>query len=219
MFDELKKPPEDIFASVDQSPVPPPFRTPAPAVGPTVPPIQPPPSNIAIPSGMPSVNGEAKPAKIIAWKPIVLIVLGAVVVIAAGAMLSRYILSSSKPVTEGVSNLANTASTQVKPETTPTAPPAKTEVQVPPVVEPAVEADTDKDGLIDTREAELGTSPTKTDTDDDGLFDREEVEVYHTNPLSPDTDGDSYKDGDEVKGGYNPNGAGKLFELPVVEGE
>ncbi|MFH1089596.1 MAG: hypothetical protein V1716_04190 [Candidatus Uhrbacteria bacterium] len=218
MFDELKKPPEDIFASVDQSPVPPPFRNPVPSTGPTVPPIQPPPSNIATPPGMPSVGSEVKPAKTIAWKPIVLIALGAIVVIAAGAMLSRYILSSSKPVTESVNNLANTANTQVKTETIPTTPPVKTEVQTP-VVEPVVEVDTDKDGLTDTREAELGTSPTSTDTDDDGLFDREEVEVYHTNPLSPDTDGDSYKDGDEVKSGYNPNGAGKLFELPVTEGE
>ena len=45
----------------------------------------------------------------------------------------------------------------------------------------------------------------------------EEVKIYNTDPLNPDTDGDTYLDGEEVKGGYNPNGSGKLFELPVNE--
>ncbi|MBI1908528.1 hypothetical protein HYS28_03930, partial [Candidatus Uhrbacteria bacterium] len=45
--------------------------------------------------------------------------------------------------------------------------------------------------------------------------DREEVEVYDTDPLEEDTDGDTYLDGQEVKGGYNPNGPGKLFEVPT----
>jgi len=51
------------------------------------------------------------------------------------------------------------------------------------------------------------------DSDDDGLFDREEVKVYKTDPNNPDTDGDGYYDGDEVKSGYNPSGAGKMFEI------
>jgi hypothetical protein len=79
---------------------------------------------------------------------------------------------------------------------------------------PAVGPDTDGDGLTDAEEATLGTDPTKADTDADGLTDREEVVIYKTDPLNPDTDGDGYKDGDEVKAGYNPNGPGKLFELP-----
>ncbi|MFH1482518.1 MAG: hypothetical protein ABIE46_03290, partial [Patescibacteria group bacterium] len=33
---------------------------------------------------------------------------------------------------------------------------------------------------------------------------------YKTDPKNPDTDGDGYKDGDEVKNGFNPNGSGKL---------
>jgi hypothetical protein len=74
--------------------------------------------------------------------------------------------------------------------------------------------DTDQDGLSDEKEKTLGTSMIKADTDDDSLFDREEVEVYKTNPLDPDTDKDGYHDGDEVKNGYNPNGSGKLFDLP-----
>jgi len=48
------------------------------------------------------------------------------------------------------------------------------------------------------------------DSDSDGLNDNVEIEVYATDPLNPDTDGDGYKDGDEVKNGYNPKGDGKL---------
>ena len=44
----------------------------------------------------------------------------------------------------------------------------------------------------------------------DGLFDEEES-VYGTNVNNPDTDGDGYKDGEEVDGGFNPTGPGKLF--------
>lgn len=73
--------------------------------------------------------------------------------------------------------------------------------------------DADNDGLSDEEEGKLGTSINNVDTDDDGLSDREEIKVYKTDPLNPDTDGDSYKDGVEVKGGYNPKGEGKLIGL------
>ncbi|MCF7860138.1 thrombospondin type 3 repeat-containing protein [Patescibacteria group bacterium] len=56
----------------------------------------------------------------------------------------------------------------------------------------------------------LGTDINLIDSDFDGLSDYEEVRVYGTNPLNPDTDGDGYTDGDEVKNGYNPNGEGIL---------
>ncbi|MDO8509855.1 MAG: hypothetical protein Q7S24_01805 [bacterium] len=71
--------------------------------------------------------------------------------------------------------------------------------------------DSDKDGLDDVREKELSTDANNADTDADGLLDGDEVIVIKTNPLNPDTDGDGYKDGDEVRNGYNPLGAGKLF--------
>jgi hypothetical protein len=77
-----------------------------------------------------------------------------------------------------------------------------------------IDVDTDMDGIIDDEELNLGTNPMKVDSDDDGLTDREEVQIYNTDPLNPDTDGDTYLDGQEVRGGYDPNGPGKLFELP-----
>lgn len=42
------------------------------------------------------------------------------------------------------------------------------------------------------------------DSDSDGLTDTEEERIYHTDPVKPDTDGDTYKDGDEVKTGHDP---------------
>jgi hypothetical protein len=75
--------------------------------------------------------------------------------------------------------------------------------------------DTDKDGLTDTREEELGTNSLKPDTDDDGLADGDEVFIWKTDPLNPDTDGDNYLDGDEVRHGYSPLGPGKLFGTPT----
>lgn len=82
-----------------------------------------------------------------------------------------------------------------------------------PVVEPPVAVapvDSDGDSLTDLQEAALGTNPNLIDSDFDGLSDYEEVYIYGTDPLNPDTDGDSYSDGDEVKNGYNPKGQGKL---------
>jgi len=74
--------------------------------------------------------------------------------------------------------------------------------------------DSDKDGLDDVREKELGTDPDSIDTDTDGLSDGDEVLIWKTDPLNPDTDGDGYSDGTEVRNSYNPLGPGKLFNLP-----
>ncbi len=83
-----------------------------------------------------------------------------------------------------------------------------------PVVEVPVVVDSDGDGLSDNEESKIGTDPRLPDTDKDGLGDKEEAQVYGTDPLDPDTDNDSYLDGQEVVGGFNPNGDGKLFEVP-----
>lgn len=42
------------------------------------------------------------------------------------------------------------------------------------------------------------------DTDGDGLSDYVEQNIYHTNPLKPDSDSDGYNDGAEVSSGHNP---------------
>ncbi|MDD3285128.1 MAG: hypothetical protein PHG95_00590 [Patescibacteria group bacterium] len=70
--------------------------------------------------------------------------------------------------------------------------------------------DSDGDSLTDAEETVLGTNINLIDSDFDGLSDYEELRVYGTNPLNPDTDGDGYNDGDEVKNGYNPKGSGTL---------
>jgi hypothetical protein len=77
--------------------------------------------------------------------------------------------------------------------------------------------DTDKDGLSDVKEAQLGTNLNLADTDGDGLSDGDEVNVFKTNPLKPDTDGDGIIDGTEVKKGYNPNGPGKLLDFSTAK--
>ncbi len=43
------------------------------------------------------------------------------------------------------------------------------------------------------------------DSDNDGLSDYDEQNLYYTNPLNPDTDGDGYFDGQEIKFGYSPH--------------
>lgn len=82
-----------------------------------------------------------------------------------------------------------------------------------PEAEPAL-TDADFDGLNDEEEASRGTQPGNPDSDNDGLFDGEEVSTYRTDPLDPDTDGDGFLDGQEVRNNYNPNGSGKLFNVP-----
>ena len=56
----------------------------------------------------------------------------------------------------------------------------------------------------------------KIDSDGDGLYDYEEIHIYKTDPNNSDTDGDGYSDKDEIDGGYDPLGPGKLEEAGVV---
>jgi len=57
----------------------------------------------------------------------------------------------------------------------------------------------------------------KQDFDQDGLSYDQEI-IYGTDPLKPDTDGDSYLDGIEVFYGYNPLGPGRLNEAKKITG-
>lgn len=63
--------------------------------------------------------------------------------------------------------------------------------------------DIDGDGLSDTLEVSIGTSPYSVDTDGDGLPDDVELGVG-TTPTNPDTDGDTAPDYWEVLHGSNP---------------
>ncbi|KKQ27634.1 MAG: Calcium-binding protein [Candidatus Magasanikbacteria bacterium GW2011_GWC2_37_14] len=72
--------------------------------------------------------------------------------------------------------------------------------------------DLDGDGILDTKEKEIGTSNRDSDTDGDSLTDKEEIEVYKTDPTKVDTDDDGYWDGYEIINNYNPLGAGKLVK-------
>jgi len=46
------------------------------------------------------------------------------------------------------------------------------------------------------------------DSDQDGLTDSDETNIYRTEPNKADTDGDGYKDGEEIQNSYDPNKAG-----------
>jgi hypothetical protein len=78
--------------------------------------------------------------------------------------------------------------------------------------------DTDGDGISDFYEVISGLDPLRLDfvdafedNDNDGLSNEDEKK-YGTGIFDPDTDGDSYKDGEEVKNGYNPMGKGKMTQ-------
>ena len=74
--------------------------------------------------------------------------------------------------------------------------------------------DTDGDKIPDWWEEKYGLdihneTDAFLDSDNDGLNNYGEFKC-DADPNNPDTDGDGYKDGEEVKSGYNPKGEGKL---------
>lgn len=202
MFENLTstKNPDDIFAEVDKVPVantPVMPQTPAPAG------MRP--SAMPLPNITPEHSGAGKAVK----KVVVLIL---VMALLGGGAYAAYQFLAAKKAPADVNN--NTPAPKVEtpvvntPATT-TDIIASSSTSTLDIPNPVV-LDYDKDGLADDEERILGTDPLNIDTDKDALNDYEEVKVYKTNPLLADTDGDSYSDGQEVKGGYNPNGAGKL---------
>lgn len=85
-------------------------------------------------------------------------------------------------------------------------------------------SDTDNDGYKDGEELKNGYSPLNpkkvkledNDYDQDGLNDRLEL-YFHTDLANPDSDGDGYKDGDEIKNGYDPLQSGKIKLAKRIE--
>ncbi|MBU1177593.1 right-handed parallel beta-helix repeat-containing protein [Patescibacteria group bacterium] len=74
--------------------------------------------------------------------------------------------------------------------------------------------DADNDTLPSDWETKYNLNPNDAsdataDGDSDGLNNLEEYK-YNTIPDNSDTDGDGFKDGEEVKNGYDPRGTGKL---------
>lgn len=63
--------------------------------------------------------------------------------------------------------------------------------------------DTDRDGVGDDLETQMGSSPYRSDSDADGLRDDLEV-TLGANPISPDSDGDGISDGKEFQLGGDP---------------
>ena len=153
----------------------------------------------------------------------ILILVLAVVILAAAAYLVYTKFKSSSAdqnlVVPSEPIVTNTPEAPLSP-ITPSEPVVSDNIVMPEPETPAVVAtetpiavvpvDSDADSLTDSEEQILGTNINLIDSDFDGLSDYEELKIYLTNPLNVDSDGDSFKDGDEIKSGYNPNGAGKL---------
>jgi len=84
--------------------------------------------------------------------------------------------------------------------------------------------DTDGDGYNDWLELNNGYTPLNpekikledSDTDSDGLSDKMELN-FHADLNNPDTDGDGFKDGDEVKAGYDPVKPGEIKLTKKIE--
>lgn len=87
--------------------------------------------------------------------------------------------------------------------------------------------DTDNDGFSDWVELNKGYSPLnpgkvlleESDVDQDGLSERAEYK-YRINPREADTDGDGYRDGDEIAAGFDPlskeTAANKWIEIDTA---
>lgn len=220
MFDNVPKPvpkpPVDMFDGVDRPPTP-------QAVPPSGQTIAPPPTSLP-PTPPPSASMPMPASGLGVGKVLLVIIVGLLIMGGSGYLAYRLMAKPAEDDSvvnaiddgglddEDVAQDDETASNDedVADE------PAKDEApgQEDDRRKPGSFLDSDGDGLTNAEELEAGTSVTKDDTDGDGLGDREEVKVYSTDPKDVDTDGDTYLDGQEVAGGYNPNGTGRLFSIP-----
>ncbi|MFA4937020.1 MAG: hypothetical protein WC575_01850 [Patescibacteria group bacterium] len=209
MFDNITNKPkpssvEDIFADTEVTPT---NIPPSPTAGTSFVPLPIPPAPRA--SGLGSLSTPTHPLFDGGKKW--LMIIGAIVVVIIIGMGAYWWWTNTK-TSAPVNTEPELTNQPIEPEQPPiTVPPVEM-----PTTNPELE-DTDNDRLNTREEFELGTDPQNFDTDADGLFDGEEVKVWHTDPLNPDTDGDGYLDGEEVINNYNPNGPGRLLELPSGE--
>lgn len=187
MFDEqnTNKEPVDIFQKTD------PVVKPEPGAAPVLPPNTPP----AAGNPLPTQPVPASRSLVVAAIVVVI-----VVVVLIAVLVGFWLVRRGQPVT------TTPESTDV--ETTET-PEPEFESSVQELLqdddpEEPIIVDTDRDGLTDEQENELGTSIIVDDSDGDGLSDGEEVNTWKTDPLVPDTDGDGFLDGAEVSQSYDP---------------
>ena len=160
-------------------------------------------------TAMPAAKAMGGSSRSQGFPKIIFVVLIVVVILAVAAFLSYQLLTRKPSETPEIVVPTVEETEEIIPTAIIKEEPVEEEPEVVTVV------DSDGDGLSDAEEMALGTDPDLVDTDEDGLGDREEENVYGTDPLDADTDGDTYTDGAEVEGGYNPNGSGKLFEVPT----
>lgn len=214
--------PEDIFSGVDEASAPPiPSPTPHPTNIPLVAPTSEKPlppglgkdEHVSLPPMPPSPPSTLHPPT--SKKKLLFLALIILLVVIAAALLGAWLLRARTPVIpEPVEDQTLDVTVPLE-EILPT--PTDEEVVIEEEPETAVPAapaapvDTDRDGLTDEEEVRLGTATRSADTDNDTLSDSDEIKVWGTDPLNPDTDGDSYIDGAEVTNGYNPKGSGKLL--------
>lgn len=83
------------------------------------------------------------------------------------------------------------------------------------------EEDIDGDGISAIQELRYGTNILSMDSDRDGINDWDEINVYGTDPVNEDTDGDKLLDGEDVLLGFSPlladtNGNGIIDSEEVV---
>ncbi len=168
------------------------------------------------PTAPPSLEAGAEISPPLLSKKGLYLALAIVAVVALGAGTAWVLLRL--PKTSKLENLPSTTEVPPLPAVVPEIAP----VQLAPALPagppaggtPPAPVDSDGDGLTDEEETARGTNPQVADTDGDGLTDYEEIMIWKTDPLKADTDGDTFSDGTEVKNGYNPNGEGKLMEIP-----
>jgi hypothetical protein len=123
------------------------------------------------------------------WLPILLLLICCIAIL----LLAFVVYPEAKPILFPTATLIPTPTPENTPTATPNADATATASKV-----AWGELDDDGDGLKNSLEEELQTSPISKDTDSDGVSDFDEHTRYDTDPLNQDTDGDELTDGEEV---------------------
>ncbi|GEM_PF-3823184 len=171
-----------------------PMKKDAPKAPPPPPPKPlppPPPPKPPAPKPVPKLGGVPVKRKI-PILPIVGVIFILVVAIGGYAMVQSVKKPAKTPVVVTTPQPPPEPEVSPTPEPEPPPPPEPT----PPVLEPI------RPGI---------------DTDSDGLTDVEELSVFHSDPHNPDTDSDTYIDGNEVFHGYDParKAPANLWQSPL----